>query len=122
MNWYLTKLVFIIDTENNSGPSDSQNQKAQFDEQLRLIHALDESDAYFKAKSIGKKQQSQFSNASNETVTWRFVDVSEIVLVAELKDGVEVYSTTHETYEKENFINSVRSKGMAIQTRNLFLC
>lgn len=115
MNWYLTKLVFSIDAENTNG----EKQKAQFDEQLRLINANDEGDAYFKAKSIGRKDQDAFSNQNNETVFWRFVDVSEVIPVKEIKDGIEVYSSTHETFEKENFINSVRQKGMAIQSRQL---
>lgn len=115
MNWYLTKLVFSIEAEKSG-------KKAQFDEQFRLVNAIDESDAYFKAKNLGKNLQSKFLTEQNETINWRFVDVSEVVLLTELKDGIEVYSSTVETEEKENFINSVLRKGMAIQSKNLAFC
>ncbi|MBA3665395.1 MAG: DUF4288 domain-containing protein [Bacteroidetes bacterium] len=115
MNWYLAKLIFDIDT----GASAS---KAQFDEQLRLVNAVSETDAYFKAKELGRKNQSEFLNEKTETVAWRFVGVSEVVQLNEIKDGVELYSTTLETNEKENFINSVLQKGIAIQSKNLLFC
>ena len=46
----------------------------------------------------------------------------DVIAVDEIKDGVEIYSNTHETTERENFINSVRQKGMAIQTKHLLFC
>jgi hypothetical protein len=112
MNWYLAKLIFSIDTEN-------PNKKAQFDEQLRLIKAVDTNDAYFKAKNLGSKLQTKIFNQNDEAILWNFVDVCELIEVNEIKDGVEVYSNTHETYERENFIHSVKQKGMAIQSKNL---
>jgi len=115
MNWYLSKLIFSIE------PAE-QGNKAQFDEQLRLVQSSNEADAYFKAKQIGKSIQSEFENEEKENVQWRFVDVSEVIEIKEIKDGMEVYSTTHETYEKENFINSVLQKGIAIQSRHLSFC
>jgi hypothetical protein len=113
MNWYLAKLIFNIDVNSKKG---------QFDEQLRLIHAVSETDAYFKAKDIGRNQQAEFLNEKAEIVSWQFVGVSEIVALCELKDGVELYSNTIEVAEKENFINSVLQKGIAIQSKNLLFC
>ena len=47
MNWYLTKLVFrIICGEGHHTP--------QFDEQLRLVSATDECEAFEKAMAIGR--------------------------------------------------------------------
>lgn len=115
MKWYLTKLVFSIEAE-------STGKKSQFDEQFRLVSAIDESDAYFKAKNLGRNLQTKFKTEKNETINWRFVDVSEVVSLEEIKDGVEVYSNTYETDEKENFINSVLQKGMAIQSKHLAFC
>ncbi|MGZ3899402.1 MAG: DUF4288 domain-containing protein [Bacteroidia bacterium] len=115
MNWYLTKLIFNIEAGTAS-------EKAQFDEQLRLINAVNEADAYFKGKELGKKQQTEFLNENAELVSWRFVDVCEVISLGEIKDGVELYSNTHETYEKENFINSVLQKGIAIQSKHMQFC
>lgn len=115
MNWYLAKLIFSIDPEIKS-------IKGEFDEQLRLITAPTESDAYFKARRIGKEQEVKITGENTATIFWKFVDVSELIPLNEIKDGIEVYSTTHETLEKESFINSVRQKGIAIQSKNLLFC
>ena len=114
MNWYLTKLIFSIDAEYDNG-------KSQFDEQLRLVTAINESEAYFKAKNMGKGLQTKIFTEKNEAILWNFVDVSEVVSVDEIKDGIEVYSSTHETYDREIFIDSVRQKGIALQAKNLLL-
>lgn len=114
MKWYLCKLVFSI------GPRSASN--AQFDEQLRLIRAANETDAYFKGKQIGREIQGDIVTVKKEVIKREFLDVSEIVEIKELKDGVEVYSTTHETRDAQNFINSVLQKGIAIQSKNLVFC
>jgi hypothetical protein len=114
MKWFLVKLIFSIDA--------GKNNKAQFDEQLRLVSAVSETDAYFKGKEIGRNQQSQFANAEGDLVSWNFVGVNEVVPLNEIKDGVELYSSTIEVPEKENFINSVLQKGIAIQSKTMLLC
>ncbi len=114
MNWYLTKLIFSID-------ADYENKNCQFDEQLRLVSAVDEPEAYLKAKHLGNNLQTKIFTENNEAVFWNFVDVSEVIAVEEIKDGVQVYSSTYETYDKEIFINSVRQKGLAIQTKSTAL-
>ena len=49
MNWYLSKIIFrIICGEGRHTP--------QFDEQLRLIAATDEQQAFEKAMAIGEKE------------------------------------------------------------------
>jgi hypothetical protein len=115
MNWYLVKLIFSIDR------ADKKN-KSEFDEQLRLISAGSMADAYLKGKMLGQKLQGGFYDENHARVVWSFVDVPEVIQLDGIEDGAEVYSSTHETEEKENFINSVRRKGMAIQARSLFLC
>ena len=49
MNWYLSKIIFrIVCGEGQHTP--------QFDEQLRLIAASDEQEAFQKALAIGNRQ------------------------------------------------------------------
>lgn len=114
MKWFLVKLIFSIDA--------GKNGNAQFDEQFRLVNAVSETDAYFKGKEIGRTQQSEFLNEHSETISWRFVGVNEVVALNEIKDGVELYSNTIEVPEKENFINSVLQKGIAIQSKTMLFC
>jgi hypothetical protein len=115
MNWYLTKLIFSVDAEE-------PHRKAQFDEQLRLVKATSETDAYFRGKQLGNSLQTKFLTEKGELISWRFVDVNEVVELPELRDGIELYSNTVETTEKENFINSVLQKGIAIQSKNMVFC
>jgi hypothetical protein len=111
MNWYLAKLVFCIEQPGTI--------RSQFDEQLRLIQAADEKDAYFRAVSLGLNLQSEFTDIRKDLIYWKFIGTSEIIPLKEIKDGIEIYSNTHETNDKENFINSVRQKGMTIQSRHI---
>ena len=112
MKWYLAKLVFSIDVSEST-------VKSEFDEQFRLIKASSEEEAYYKAKNLGKSLQSSFYNVNNKLINWRFIDASELNPINELSDGVEIYSNTVETKEKESFINLVLQKAMGIQAKNL---
>ena len=111
MNWYLAKMVFNIDIENGK-------HNTQFDEQLRMIKAETADEAFFKARALGKKEEKVFFNVKQKAVNWKFIDVSEIQLLNELSDGTEIYATTHETDEANEYISFVKHKAMVIQTVN----
>jgi hypothetical protein len=112
MNWYLAKLIYSLDGYENP-------INAQFDEQLRLVNASDEETAYFKAKHLGKEMQSNFKTENGNDLRWSFIDVSELIKLNNLSDGVELYSNTIETHDKKSFIQTVLQKGLAIQSRHL---
>jgi hypothetical protein len=112
MNLYLAKLVFNINIEN-------EKQTAQFDEQIRIIESNDLEGAFFKAKAIGKQEESSFKNTKNETVNWKFIDVSELYALTHVKDGQQLYSVTHEMDSANAFIEFTRKKAMLIQTNFL---
>ncbi|RYG02923.1 MAG: DUF4288 domain-containing protein, partial [Chitinophagaceae bacterium] len=61
MNWYLSKLVYqIICGDGNHTP--------QFDEQLRLIQASDDTVAFAKARSFGYREEEVFLNQKQSLV------------------------------------------------------
>lgn len=98
MNWYLSKIVFrIICGEGQHTP--------QFDEQLRLIQAADEDEAFQKAMSIGEKEQDGFYNHDQKLVQWKFINVSELYKLSGLLDGAEVYSRIEETDDPDRYID-----------------
>src|SRR5690349_4609299 len=99
MNWYIAKIVFGINAE-------SQN-KQQFDEQLRLITADCQEEALLKARMIGLGEEDSFLNDRNQQVRWEFINVSELVPLKKLEDGVEVYSHIREMDEAKSYINFV---------------
>ena len=103
MKWYMAKIVYQI----ICGEGD---HTAQFDEQLRLIHAENNLHAFHKARNIGKQEEDCFMNYVNKPVQWKFIDVSELHLLDVLSDGAEVYSKICEDDNAEIYIRTVRLK------------
>jgi hypothetical protein len=106
MNWYIAKVVFNITAEQNAN---------QFDEQLRLVNAESKEEAFLKARSIGLREEDTFYNDKMKEVKWEFVNVSEIIPVGRLEDGIEIYSRIHETEEAEKYIHFVHQKAIALR-------
>ena len=112
MNWYISKIVFSISSENTA-------HKPQFDEQLRLISANSSEEAFLKARKLGLREEDAYVNARNNTVKWEFINVSEVVPVNKMEDGAELYSNIYETDEAQSYIHCVHQK--AIFIRNEFV-
>ena len=108
MNWYLSKLVFrIICGEGQHTP--------QFDEQLRIIQASDEQEAFDKAMVIGDKEQDGFYNHEQKLVQWKFINVAELYKLSGLLDGAEVYSRIIESDDPDRYIESINRKAAHIR-------
>jgi hypothetical protein len=111
MNWYLSKIVFrIICGEGQHTP--------QFDEQLRLIIADNEQEAFDKAMIIGEKEQDGFYNHEQKLVQWKFVNVAELYKLSGLLDGAEVYSRIQETDDPDRYIEFTNRKADYIRYSN----
>lgn len=110
MNWYLAKIVYRIICGNGE-------HTAQFDEQLRLIAADNEETAFEKAKQIGQKEQDSFTNANQEMVQWKFINVAELNKLQELMDGTEVYSMIKETTDVHSYLQFIDGKANHIRQR-----
>lgn len=112
MSWFLAKIVYrIICGEGN--------HTAQFDEQLRLIEAEDETAALEKAKKIGDQEQEIFLNQQQKLVHWQFVNVSELYKISELIDGAELYSRVEETERADLYIETVHKKAAYLRSNIL---
>lgn len=112
MNWYLAKIVFqIICGEGDHVP--------QFDEQLRLISANDEQQAFYKAQRIGLLEQESFYNNKQNLVQWKFINVCELYKLSSLIDGAELYSRIQETDDAEHYIGIVQKKADYLQGDNI---
>ena len=112
MHWYVTKIVYqIICGEGNHTP--------QFDEQLRLISAQDEQQAFEKAQRLGVTEETCFANEKEHLVRWKFIDVCELYKLSELIDGAEIYSRVQETEDAGRFISMVRGKADYIMGENV---
>src|ERR1700744_3586623 len=98
MNWYLSKIIFRIICGEGT-------HTAQFDEQLRLIAAKDENEAFQKALAIGQKEQDDFYNHDQQLVQWKFINVAELYRLSGLLDGAEMYSRIQETDDADAYID-----------------
>lgn len=112
MNRYLVKLMFNINIDNG-------NHAHQFDEQIRIVESYSLEAAFQKARSIGKREEETFINSESKMVNWQFIDVVDVYELESLKDGEQVYSTTHENTERHSFIDYIRQKAMLIQAKSL---
>lgn len=112
MKKYLVKLMFNVNIDNGSNTS-------EFDEQIRVIEAHNLENAFYKARSIGRKEEETFLNNENKLVSWNFIDVAELYPLEEIKDGEQVYSNTRKIKDTNSFISYIRQKSMEIQAKNL---
>lgn len=112
MKKYLAKLMFNIHQENDK-------EQSQFDEQIRLIEAVDYESAFFKARTIGKKEEVDFQNQKNKKVSWEFIDVFDLLALDNFKDGEQIYSSTHEEQNTNSFTKFIKESSMLIQVKNL---
>lgn len=108
MNWYIVKLVFNIRAENT-------DHMPQFDEQLRLITAETQEEAFMKGRKLGLSEEDCFLNDKKNSVKWEFINVAEVVRVNTLTDGAEIYSKIHETTEAKDYIHDIHQKAIFIR-------
>jgi len=111
MNWYISKIVFRI--------MRSEEKRAQFDEQLRLIEAESQQEAFEKAQAIGLKEEETFLNEEQKPVRWKFVNVAELQKLNNITDGMELQSRTEEQEDAERYTNMIHQKARAIQMKTL---
>jgi hypothetical protein len=107
MNWYLAKIVYQI----NCGDG---RHTSQFDEQLRLIAAMDKEQAFLKAQQAGKAGEEKFVNQKEQLVQWQFINVSELYRLSSMIDGAELYSRIEERDHAGAYIDMVHKKAAGI--------
>jgi hypothetical protein len=108
MKWYLAKIVYRILCGDGK-------HTAQFDEQLRLVSAADEMEAFEKATVIGRNEADAFFNNRQEVVQWQFINVSELYRLQHLMDGAELYSRITEVDDADGYMDFVHHKAESIQ-------
>lgn len=112
MKWYLAKIVYrIICGDGDHTP--------QFDEQLRLIEANDNFQAFQKARLLGHREQDNFMNVDNKPVYWKFLDVTELLEMNNFSDGLEIYSEIKEEPQDKEYISFIKRKADYLQQLSL---
>jgi hypothetical protein len=110
MKWYLTKIVYQIICGEGK-------HTAQFDEQLRLVAALNEEEAFVKATKIGQQEETVFCNDQQQLVQWKFVNISDLHRISQFIHGAELYSQIKEADDGEAYCRFVNHKALAIREK-----
>jgi hypothetical protein len=110
IKWFIVKMVFQVIHGH-------QRHTPQFDEQLRLIQAMDANEAFIKANRAGAQIEETFTNNRNEIVRWVFVNITELWEAGVLSDGAEIYSFTTEVENEKEYISETTNRAHFIQSK-----
>lgn len=88
MNVYIATIIMVSSVEgNNEAPPVCE-------EQIRLIRASSQSEAYDKAMRIGFREEHSYKNVNDNDVFWKFAGLENLELLSQknLRDGQELRS------------------------------
>jgi hypothetical protein len=95
----------------------SETALKSYEEQIRIIEASSINLAYYKAMSLGKNEAIENNSIETSKVYWEFFGLTELKELPEIKDGIELETTTQELHpeidvEKRYFhrMNFVKNK------------
>ncbi|RYZ31202.1 MAG: DUF4288 domain-containing protein [Sphingobacteriales bacterium] len=96
MKWFTAKICFHIHISGHGS-------QAQFDEQIRLISAATDAEAYQKALDFGQKEEESFTNSRRQSVHWKLLGITDLKEITELADGAELFSEITEPADSDYF-------------------
>lgn len=109
MNWFVAKIIFQIEGNDQTFP--------QFDEQLRLIDAVNEELALEIAYQMGVMHQDEVQSRNQQTLRWKFVAVTELQHVGDLEHGKEIHYRITEPEETTSYLEMVNEKATSLRKR-----
>lgn len=85
-HWYVATLIIRCRVENQPAPWTC-------DEQVRVIRAANDDEAYDKAVALGKSEETVYKNGDGEDVFWEFIGLEDLTeLDSAIRDGTEIRS------------------------------
>jgi Domain of unknown function (DUF4288) len=112
MNWFIVKMIFqIVDQAKNS---------FQFDEQLRLIDAINEELALEMAYQLGQMEQQELTSRNEQTLQWKFIAVTELSHIGEIAHGKEIHYQISEPEETHSYLEMIQLKATNLKQRKHF--
>lgn len=99
--WFVATVIMACRVENYSGPFTC-------DEQIFLLQAATEDEAYQKAMELGEQSAISYLNRYGETVQWEFVGLENLeeLFDQSLSDGVEIRSRLFDHSEPSSLVSS----------------
>lgn len=111
MNWFVAKMIFQIE--------DKEMRYPQFDEQLRLIEAINEELALEMAYQMGAMHQEEVKSAKDEVLKWKFIAVTELAHIGEIAHGKEIHYQISEPEKAFTYLEMVKAKAEQLKNRKL---
>jgi hypothetical protein len=111
MNWFIAKIVFKIEGKNQ--------EFIQFDEQIRLLDAVNEDLALEMAHQFGLMQQDEVVAHVKGKLFWKFIGVTEINYLGEITNGTQVHCQINEPLNVSNYISLALAKAEGLKQRKL---
>lgn len=111
MNWFVAKMIFQIESENKN--------YYQFDEQLRLIEAVNEEIALEMAQQIGMMQQNEITSKQEQSLKWEFIAVTELSYIGEIESGKEIHYRICEPDNVSEYLEMVKDKAEILKNRKI---
>ncbi len=113
MNWFVAKMIFQIISDHNNC--------IQFDEQLRLIEAVDKHLALEIAYQIGFIVQEELKSNHNENTKLKFIAVTELEHIGEIANGKEIHYQLSKPEEVNSYLEIISLKATGLkQLKRLF--
>lgn len=103
MKWFLARYIYQI-------VSGDDNYISQFDEQMRLINALNSNEALIKAEAMAEGFHPPFKNCKGEPVVWKFICIADLHEISAPDNGAEVASILHEPADAAGFLSEVEKR------------
>jgi hypothetical protein len=108
---YLVKLVFHVSAPNGNRES---GKPSEFEEQYRIVNAVDAGDAFMKARRLGESEQGAVGSARHESIRWQFIDAVDVIKLDSRDDGAQLFSATvHE--DPRTYIPYLRLRAGAVE-------
>lgn len=110
-NWFAVKMIFQIEDKEKTYP--------QFDEQIRLIDAVNEELALEMAHQIGMMQQEELLTSNEQKLNWCFIAVTEIQHLGDIEHGKEIHYQISEPAEINTYLQIVKEKAEGLKNRKI---
>jgi hypothetical protein len=107
MNWYAAKIIFQIVNDSK--------EYAQFDEQIRLINAINIELALEIANQTGLMSQEDIISKDGTLLHWKFIAVTEVQDIGDLVNGKEIHYAIQEPEEVSIYMQRVLEKSLNLK-------
>ena len=91
----------------------------RFDEQIRVMDALNEEEAFFKGVALGRGEETHYMNSEAEEVNWKFLGVTDVINLTTMKSGDLVLERLIRKTDHDSYKDFLRKKSTEFQVKSV---